>query len=189
MIHYSDFAIIEGLRLNSDFIIRYVYKEFFPTIRYLIKNNAGLDEDAEDIFQESLYIILKKIQEDDFELNSSFLTYLYSISKNLWLQRLKRKRLHEKNQSDLVHFLSAPDSGIEIHVEYEEKYRVFIEQFENLSEECKKLLRLFLGKMSLKEIADEMGYKSELYAKTKKYLCKESLRKLVENDPSIRALR
>lgn len=189
MIHYSDFAIIEGLRLNSDFIIRYVYKEFFPTIRYLIKNNAGLDEDAEDIFQESLYIILKKIQEEDFELNSSFLTYLYSISKNLWLQRLKRKRLHEKNHGDLVHFLSAPDSGIEIHVEYEEKYRVFVEQFENLSEDCKRLLRLFLGKMSLKEIADEMGYKSELYAKTKKYLCKEALRKLVENDPSIRALR
>ena len=61
-----------------------MYKEFFPSIRYLIKTNAGLEEDAEDIFQEALYIILKKISEEDFELSSSFLTYLYSISKNLF---------------------------------------------------------------------------------------------------------
>lgn len=168
MIHYSDYAIIEGLRLNSALIINYVYQEFFPSIRYLIKNNAGIEEDAEDIFQESLYIILKKIQEDDFELTCSFLTYLYSISKNLWLQRLKRKRMMESNQDDLVHFLSSPEIGIDVHVEYEIKHKVFMEQFENLSEDCKKLLLLFLGKMSLREIAEEMGYKSEFYAKTKK---------------------
>jgi hypothetical protein len=42
--------------------------------------------------------------------------------------------------------------------------------------------------MSLKEIADEMGYKSEFYAKTKKYLCKEALKRMVENDPAIKAL-
>jgi len=69
MIHYSDFAIVEGLRLNSDFIIRYVYKEFFPTIKYLIKNNAGLEEDAEDVFQEALLVILTKIKDDNFELD------------------------------------------------------------------------------------------------------------------------
>jgi len=188
MIHYSDFAIIEGLRLHSDYIIKYVYKEFFPSIRYLIKTNAGLEEDAEDIFQEALYIILRKIQEDDFELSSSFLTYLYSISKNLWLQRLKRKRLVEHNQDELVRYFSSPHASTEKFIEEEEKYGVFVRQFENLSEDCKKLLRLFLGKMSLKEIADEMGYKSEFYAKTKKYLCKEALKRMVENDPTIKAL-
>jgi DNA-directed RNA polymerase specialized sigma24 family protein len=83
MIHYSDFAIIEGLRLHSDYIIKYVYKEFFSFHPLPDQTNAGLEEDAEDIFQEALYIILKKLQEDDFELSSSFLTYLYSISKNL----------------------------------------------------------------------------------------------------------
>jgi hypothetical protein len=42
--------------------------------------------------------------------------------------------------------------------------------------------------MSAKEIADNMGYKSEFYAKTKKYLCKEALKKMVENDPEIREI-
>jgi RNA polymerase sigma factor (sigma-70 family) len=188
MIHYSDFAIVEGLRLNSDFIIRYVYKEFFPSIKYLIKNNAGLEEDAEDVFQEALLVILTKIKEDDFELRSSFITYLYSISKNIWLQRLKRKRITYKNQDELTRYLDTSEDAVENHQEYEEKYQSFIRQFENLSEDCQKLLKLFLTKMSTKEIADNMGYKSEFYAKTKKYLCKEALKKMVENDPELNGI-
>ncbi len=188
MIHYSDYAIVEGLRLNSDFIIRYVYKEFFPSIKYLIKNNAGLEEDAEDVFQEALLVILTKIKDDNFELSCSFITYLYSISKNIWLQRLKRKRMTYKNQDELTRFLDTPEIGVEVHLEYEEKYQSFVRQFENLSEDCQKLLKLFLTKMSAKDIAENMGYKSEFYAKTKKYLCKEALKKMVENDPELKKI-
>ncbi len=188
MIHYSDFAIIEGLRLNSDFIIHYVYKEFFPTIRYFIKNNAGLDEDAEDVFQEALLVVLTKIKSDEFELSSSFITYLYSVSKNIWLQKLKRKRMTYKNQDELTRYLDTPEIGEEVHLEYEVKYQSFVKQFENLSDDCQKLLKLFLTKMSAKDIAENMGYKSEFYAKTKKYLCKEALKKLVENDPELKGI-
>jgi len=186
MIHYSDYAVVEGLRLNSDFIIRYVYKEFFPAIRYFIKNYAGLDEDAEDVFQEALLVILVKIKDDNFELTSSFITYMYSISKNIWFQRLKRKRMTQKNQDELTRYLDAPEVGLEVHLEYEEKYQSFIRQFDHLSEDCQKILKLFLTDISTKEIAEKMGYKSEFYAKTKKYLCKEALKKLVENDPDIK---
>ena len=185
MIHYSDYAIVEGLRLNSDFIIHYVYKEFFPSIKYLIKTNSGLEEDAEDVFQEALLVILTKIKEDDFELRSSFITYLYSISRNIWLQKLKRKRMTHRNQDDLMHYLDSPEVGREVHLEYEEKYQSFLRQFEHLSPDCQKLLRLFLGKKSAKEIAELMGYKSEFYAKTKKHLCKETLKKLVAKDPEL----
>jgi RNA polymerase sigma factor (sigma-70 family) len=188
MIHYSDFAIVEGLRLNSDFIIRYVYKEFFPAIKYFIKNNSGLEEDAEDVFQEALLVILTKIKSDDFELSSSFITYLYSICKNIWLQRLKRKRMTNKNQDELTRYLDSPDVAVEVHLEYEEKYQVFVKQFANLSGDCQKLLRLFLTKMSTRDIAENMGYKSEFYAKTKKYLCKEALKKLIDKDPGAKGI-
>ena len=40
-----------------------------------------------------------------------------------------------------------------------------------------------MKKMSLKEIAEEMGFKTEKYAKTRKYLCKEELKKRIINDP------
>jgi RNA polymerase sigma factor (sigma-70 family) len=188
MLHYSDHAIVEGLRLNSDYIIRYIYQEYFPTIRYLVKTNGGAEEDVEDIFQESLLIILQKIRQEDFELQSTFLTFLYSISKNLWLQKLKKQRTIERNHSQLVHFLSSPEIGIEVHIEDNEKYKLFIKHFENLGEDCRKLLLLFLQKNSLREIAYDLGYSSEMYAKTKKYLCKEALKKMIESDPEMQSI-
>ncbi len=57
MIHYSDEAILEGLRLRSDFIINFIYKEYFPLIRFLVTENGGAEEDAEDIFQDGIIII------------------------------------------------------------------------------------------------------------------------------------
>ena len=93
-----------------------------------------------------------------------------------------------KNQEELTRYFDTPEVGNEVHLEYEVKYQSFVKQFENLSDDCQKLLKLFLTKMSAKEIAENMGYKSEFYAKTKKYLCKEALKKLVENDPELKGI-
>jgi len=67
--------------------------------------------------------------------------------------------------------------------EEQEKYRLFQQHFLRLSLDCQKVLRLFMGKTSLKEIADIMGFKTEKYAKTRKFMCKEKLKNSIINDP------
>ncbi|MGE5383798.1 MAG: RNA polymerase sigma factor [Omnitrophica WOR_2 bacterium] len=184
MIHYSDSAIIEGLKLNSDFIIKHVYREFFPTIKFLIKKNTGNEEDAEDIFQESLLVILKNVQKDEFCLTCSFLTYLYSISRNLWMQRLKVKRKGMDNIDILEKFINIPESsGIESAESEQLRYKIYREHFSAMEKDCQRILLLSLQKFSSKDIADTMGYSSENYAKTKKYNCKERLKKSIMEDP------
>lgn len=186
MIHYSDSAIIQGLRLNSDFIIKHVYSEFFPTIKYLIKKNTGNEEDAEDIFQESLLVILKNVQKDDFYLSCSFLTYLYSISRNLWMQRLKVKKKNMDNVDIIDKFINIPESSTAEMVESEQlRYIIYKEHFSALDQDCQRILLLSLQKFSSKDIADTMGYSSENYAKTKKYNCKERLKKAIMEDPRL----
>jgi hypothetical protein len=37
--------------------------------------------------------------------------------------------------------------------------------------------------VSLRDIASIMGYKTEKYAKTRKYLCKEELKRRIATDP------
>ncbi len=184
MIHYSDEAIIEGLRLRSDFIIKYIYQELFPTIKYLVIKNSGNEEDAEDIFQDGLIVIFKKIKENQLELTSSFRTYLYSVCRNLWLQKLSRRKQFSREFSDIETFVELPDKVMEeIYDDEVEKYRLYQQHFLTLNDDCQKVLLLFMKKLSLKEIAVEMGYKTEKYAKTRKYLCKEELKKRIINDP------
>ena len=184
MIHYSDEAIIEGLRLRSDYIIKYIYQELYPMIKYLIIKNSGNDEDAEDVFQDCLIIIFKKIRENELELSSSFRTYLYSVSRNIWLQKLSKRKQFSREFSDIESYVELPDKDLgQLQVDEMEKYRLYQQHFLTLGDDCKKVLLLFMKKLSLKEIAEEMVYKTEKYAKTRKYLCKEELKKRIINDP------
>ena len=72
MLHFTDESIVEGIRSRDSSIIKYVYKEYYPIIKFLITTNSGSDSDAEDIFQDALIILYKKILEENLVLTSSF---------------------------------------------------------------------------------------------------------------------
>jgi RNA polymerase sigma factor (sigma-70 family) len=186
MTFYTDEAILDGLKKRDSGIIRYVYKEYYPTIKFLITTNSGTETDAEDVFQDALVVLFKKIAREDLILTSSFKTFLYSICRNLWLQRLDRRVfsnefLEMEDLSELQEnlYLEQPE-------EEQDKYRLFQQHFLRLSEDCKKILQLFLAKTSLKEIAEIMGFKTEKYAKTRKFMCKEKLKNAIISDPSFK---
>ncbi len=184
MIHYSDEAILEGLRLRSDYIINFIYKEYFPLIKFLVTENGGADEDAEDIFQDGIIILYNKISLNQLVLSSSFKTYMYSICRNLWLQKLnKRKAIYDK-LSDVEEFIDLPKDMLqEASIQEAEMHRIIQIHFLSLPEDCQKVLKLFIKNIPLREIAGIMGFKTENYAKTRKYLCKEELKKRIADDP------
>jgi RNA polymerase sigma factor (sigma-70 family) len=184
MIHYSDEAIQEGLRLRSDYIINFIYKEFFPLIKFLVTENGGSDEDAEDTFQDGIIIIYNKINVNQLVLTSSFKTFMYSVCRNLWLQKLnKRKAIFDK-LTDVEEYLNLPgELLIEATIEETEMHRIVQIHFLTLADDCQKLLRLFTKNIPLREIATILGFKTEKYAKTRKYLCKEELKRRIANDP------
>jgi RNA polymerase sigma factor (sigma-70 family) len=186
MTFYTDEAILDGLKKRDSGIIRYVYKEYYPTIKFLITTNSGTETDSEDVFQDALVVLFKKIAREDLVLTSSFKTFLYSICRNLWLQRLDRRVfsnefLEMEDLSELQEnlYLDQPE-------EEQDKYRLFQQHFLRLSNDCQRILQLFLGKTSLKEIAEIMGFKTEKYAKTRKFMCKEKLKNSIINDPNFK---
>jgi RNA polymerase sigma factor (sigma-70 family) len=186
MTFYTDEAILDGLKKRDSGIIRYVYKQYYPTIKFLITTNSGTETDAEDVFQDALVVLFKKIAREDLILTSSFKTFLYSICRNLWLQRLDR-RVFSNEFLEMEDLSELQDNlYLEQPEEEHEKYRLFQQHFLKLSEDCQKILQLFLGKTSLKEIAEIMGFKTEKYAKTRKFMCKEKLKNSIINDPNFK---
>jgi RNA polymerase sigma factor (sigma-70 family) len=184
MIHYSDEAIKEGVRLRSDYIIKYIYQEYFPVIKYMVNANSGADEDAEDVFQDGIIIIYKKIIENQLTLTSSFKTFIYSVCRNVWLQKLNKQKALTDEFGDMEIFVELSEDILsEINNEDLEKHRLFQKHFLSLGEDCQKVLRLFMKEIPLREIASIMGFKTEKYAKTRKYLCKEELKRRITNDP------
>jgi DNA-directed RNA polymerase specialized sigma24 family protein len=52
-------------------------------VEYFILNNNGRTDDAEDIFQDTMIVLLEKLRQDDFMLTASIKTYIMAIAKNL----------------------------------------------------------------------------------------------------------
>ncbi len=186
MIHYSDEAILEGLRLRSDYIINFAYKEFYPLIKFLVTDNGGIEEDAEAIFQDGIVTLYNKISQNQLELTSPFKTYIYSVCRSLWLQKLNRRKAIYDKLKDVEEFIELPkDMLCEASIKETELHRIIQIHFLSLPDSCQKVLRLFIHKTPVKEIAGIMGFKTENYTKTRRCLCKDDLKKRVADDPRI----
>jgi len=184
MIDFSDNAILNGLKACHSGSVKYIYKNYFPLARSFVLKNSGIQQDAEDVFQDGIIILYEKIRFGSITLNCSLKTFFYSICKNIWMQRLDRKwRL--LYQADFVNESYEDYEPIQIEVKEEEaeKKRLYHLHLLSLPPDCQKILGMFLSKASLKEIAECMGFKDINYAKTRKYLCKNMLRKKILNDP------
>ena len=183
--HYTDEELIEGLRQKKRSCIEYMYKEFYPVIRHYIKLNSGNQHDADDLFQDAIIVLFKRFMIHPFALECSLKTYFMAVCKNLWLQRLERKyRL--LYQADLeVHESKGKYSLEEEELRDEdlERQRLFYKNLMLLPYECRRLLQLYCLKISYKEIARLLKYKDEIYVKTRKYSCKNLLRKKILKDP------
>ena len=178
---YTEEEVLAGILGNSNKMLQYVYKEAFPGVRRYICSNSGNDEDAKDIFQESIIIIYKKLKNNNLVLTCSLKVYLFSVCRLLWLKELenRRKSIEEVKVGDFV--LDVGEDVLEIS-EQNERYELYRAHFDLLKEDCKKVLRMFLEKVPLKEIAIRMGYSSEQYAKKRKFQCKEALVNNIQND-------
>ena len=183
--HLTEDALIEGIKQHDIQVLRYIYKKYFDTIKNLIKKNNGNDEDAQDIFQEAIIIIYKKIKEENLELSCSLSTYLYSVCRLLWLKQLEKKKIRGEsfgNGDEIEEISSLLGSNFELN----DEYKLYQYHFNKLNKDCQKVLRLFLEKVPLREIAEIMGYKTEQYAKKRKFECKNKLVDSIKNDLSLK---
>jgi len=181
-------TIIEGLRAKDNSVISYVYSTYFSKVKKMVMNNSGFSEDAEDLFQDSLLIIIDNIRSSRFKMTSSFGTYLTSVCWHLWLQRLNRQKRDRRskmdNKEETVEFEPFSTSLYQ-----SELLRLIQFHFNRLDKKSQQLLTLYMNGTPHKVTAQIMGYNSAEYAKIRKYHCKEQLRVLVENDPTFKRLR
>lgn len=168
----TDQTIIALIRTDQrDKALDALYR-FYPPIRKMIRNNGGSRPDAEDIFQESLIILCKKVRETDFILTAQLSTYLFSVARYLWKDEFKKRKNYTAGTFEVL-----DDSGIEAAVERERDARLAEKVLQELGDRCQELLLLYYtGKMKLKDIAVKMGYGSENTAKNQKYKCLEGAR-------------
>lgn len=183
MIDYSNIDLLNGILRNDTIVLQYIYKNFYSKINFFIKKNSGDDDDANDIFQEAIIIMYRKLKANELVLECSFETYLYSVCRFLWLKQLEKRKVEKEKIKDNHEYNDdIYDDNLEKIADLNERYRLYQKHFVNLGKDCQKVLQLYFDKVPLKNIAQIMGFKSEKYAKKRKFKCKEYLIKSIKQD-------
>lgn len=169
-------GLLQGLAKSDRKAIETIYKENFTMVQALVVNNSGTTEDAKDIFQEALIVLYEKVKSGTFELNCQIKTYVYSVSRRLWLKRLMQQSRFSIGEADEE--TVAVESEVEEYEKRDLEFTMMEKAMAGLGEPCKSLLEAFyLQKIGMQEIAASFGYTNADNAKNQKYKCLMRLKK------------
>jgi RNA polymerase sigma factor (sigma-70 family) len=182
---YTDNEIIECLRNRQSYVVRYLSDRYLPMIRLLITRMGGTSEDAKDIFQEGLMIMLEKIDNNKFALTCKFKTFLYCVCENLWKSVIVKRqtaanyferRVEPEDEKD---FTEVMDNNL--------CREIFKSVFETLDPVSKNILKLYWEEISPQEIAGKLGY-TYGYVRKKKCEAQAELTEKVKMHPDYKRI-
>ncbi len=185
MKHLTDEEILDGIRDKNNDILTFVYKKYYPFIKKYILNNSGNKQDAEDIFQETIIMIYRKVEEGQLSLDCSLKTYLYSVCRILWLKELETRKLIRNNDPELKNIVD-PEVNFYLENGDLEKKKLIQEHLMHLKENCRQILTLFYAGVPIDEITEILGMSSTANTRQKKNRCKKKLIKSIKKDPRFR---
>jgi len=177
---YTDIEIIECLRNRKSYVVHYLSDRYLPMVRLMVIQYGGNPEDAKDIFQEGLMIMLEKIDNKEFALTCKFKTYLYCVCENLWKSIISKRQAaanyfaRRTEQEDEKDFTEVMDNNL--------CREIFLSVFDTLDRVSKNILNLYWKEVSPQEIADRLGY-SYGYVRKKKCEAQAELTEKVKKHP------
>ncbi len=186
----TDQEIIEKIKQEDHKTISGLRKEYYMMVRYFVSyyrySNGTYSaqasvSDIDDLLQETFYIIIKKILNEELVLTSKLSTYFYSIFKNLLKVHLRKKLLDTKYR---VHNIQNHENDEKFELIYDKnlKQNAFDYYFDKLSDVCRNILNHYWLELSVAEIAKKLG-NTKNYIMKRKYECKNRLIKLIKENP------
>jgi RNA polymerase sigma factor (sigma-70 family) len=186
MREYSDKEIIECLRYRQSYVVRYLFDRYLPMIRLMIRQMGGSVEDAKDLFQDGLIIMIEKIDNDEFKLTCKFKTFFYCVCNNLWKAILSKRHAATNYLTRRID----SDTDRDFTEVYDDKLykNIFLDSFETLDPVSKKILNLYWQDLSAKDIAERLGY-TYGYVRKKKCEGQGELIDKIKNHPEYKLIK
>ncbi|WP_405206778.1 RNA polymerase sigma factor [Aquimarina sp. LLG6339-5] len=178
---------LTSLLSNDSKGIMKIYTTVFPRVRKFLLQNKGTQQDAEDIFQKALIQITVRYRKERFEINTSFEAYLFTACKNLWRRQLNTSKNRVTN-SDIIELVPG-ERDTALTILEQERWELFNEKLDLISENCKKILTMFFSNSSYTDMVKKMGYSSETVARQRVFKCKTKLSKTIKGDQRYNSLK
>ena len=183
---HTDQRYITGLLQNDTALVRDIYNRFAGKVKGYILQNSGSEDDAADIFQESLIDIYQQALHKGLQLTCPFESFLLLVCKRKWLNELKKRgRQGVTKDPDDVYDLGEDVFALAEQLQVqEEKASLFMNMFQKLGERCREIINKCLGNKPQDKVAEELGV-SYAYLRKKKSECMAELIKLIKTKQAL----
>lgn len=173
--------LIVDLKTENNFAFGKLYQNNFGKISRFVQNNSGNKADAEDLFQDSMLVLVEKLRQDNFQLTASIDTYVFAICKNIWFKKL-RDRNYELSIDELqsFDFMSSINDFIEDDKTYFEKLKGYLVK---ITDHCNRLIQdMFFKGKTIDQIQKDYGYSTRHNAQNQKHKCVQQIKKVKEQN-------
>ena len=177
-IGFSDSELVKAIREKEmlESAILQLYRDHAEITRSFIKGKGGTEQDADDIFQETVVSFIDSVQKSKFRQESGIRTFLISISKNLWYNEIRRRQRAGNRERLFEADRDQEDSGVQEIIQDRELKKQLNQLLQDLGDSCRKILELFYYEnLSMKEIVLHLHYENEQVVRNKKYKCLQQL--------------
>lgn len=176
LIDNEDFVI--AMRRKERWAVKKLYAEGYGMCENFILKNSGSKDDAFDCFQEAMVVVVRNVNKENFEIQSKLSTYLFAVTRNLWLKQI-RSRSKMKYSSSSAEIIENMGDATEENF-FEEKMKAIEQGLTELSVECRQLIKeYYYKKVDLKKLAENMGY-SYKFVRVKKMRCMSKFKEILE---------
>lgn len=156
--------------------IQKLYHNNFPLILEFITQNNGTMNEARDIFHDAVFVLIQRIRENVVPENSDLKTYIYSISRILWNDLMREKRMDQSNVRHIHEYQELDQLRISTRLA---EVKNLSTRLKTLPEPGRTIVREhYANNIALSEIALRMGFSVEESAKKGKL---KALKKLLED--------
>lgn len=183
MAQHADHVYLVALRKNDSRKLEELYRDCSPGIIRWVTANNGTEADAHDLFQEALLSLHRSAHKTGFELSCPINALIFTICRNQWINQLRRKKKEaEVRMVEAERYI--PDSATESAYERYEAEQLEKERLDaslaQLSDTCRKLLRLLGRGVSSAEVAEKLGMTNANTVYRRKNACLTRWRELFE---------
>lgn len=185
---FTDSDLIRALKSDRipDEAIRHLYRTQYRMTAAYIKQNSGTDQDAEDIFQDLILVFIEVLRKDKFRGESSVSTFLYALTRNIWLNELKKRDRSTYREEIFEREKDQTEQDVSRSIVNHEMKSRLIQLVEAMGEACKKiLLAFYYENLAMREILKTLNYENEQVVRNKKYKCLKQLEQTLAGQPDL----
>ncbi len=187
---YSDEELIQALKhpKEMDTAIHMLYKKYYGLLENYVVNNKGSKDDAADIIQETIVAFVEIVEENKFRGDASIKSFLYAITRNLWLAELRKRNSSDNRNRVFENAKEVTEQAAVQHLVQREHFAMIQQLFEKLGSKCKQLLMLFYYEdLSMNDVMQQMpDYQNEQVLRNKKYKCMKQLEEMIQENDYLR---